>query len=73
MQNWLTLMMLQKKNVKEHNPRWPKVPNHPCKISIIEGSGFGKSNSLFTVRNHHEDIYKIYLYAKINMKQNISC
>ena len=28
-----------KENVKEHNPNWPQVPNHPYGILIIGGSG----------------------------------
>ena len=30
----------------------------------MEGSGFGKKNSLFNLISHQADIYKIYLYAK---------
>ena len=43
--------------------------NHPvaCKFLIIhtiEGSGCGKTNSLFMLICHQSDIHKIYLYAK---------
>ena len=34
----LTLMMLQKKNIKEHTPKWPQIPDHPYKMLIIGGS-----------------------------------
>ena len=30
--NWLTLITLQKKNIKEHNPNWPQIPDHPYRI-----------------------------------------
>ena len=36
-----------KENIKEHNPNWPKIPNHPYKILIIWGWGPGKTNLLF--------------------------
>ena len=51
-------------NIKEYNPNWPKIPDHPCRILIIEGSGSGKTNSLFNLINQQPDIDKIYLYAK---------
>ena len=44
--NWykklLTLMMLQK-NIKEHNPNWPEIPDHPYRTLIISGSGSGRN------------------------------
>ena len=53
-----------KENIKEHNPNWPQVPDHPYRILIIGGSGSGKTNSLFNLINEEPDIDKIYLYAK---------
>ena len=53
-----------KGNTKEHNPNWSKIPDHPYRILIVGGSGFGKTNSLFNLINHEPDIDKIYLYAK---------
>ena len=47
----------------EHNPNWPQILDHPYRILIIGGSGFGKTNSLFNTINHQSDINKIYLYA----------
>ena len=26
-------------NIKEHNPNWPEIPNHPYRILINGGSG----------------------------------
>ena len=37
---------------KEHNPNWPHIPDHPYKMSIIENSGSGKTNSLFNLISH---------------------
>ena len=31
-----------KKNIKEHNPNWPNIPDHPYRILIIGGSGSEK-------------------------------
>ena len=28
---------------KEHNPNWPKIPDHLYRILIIAGSGSGKN------------------------------
>ena len=53
-----------KENIKEHNPNWPQIPDHPYRILIIGGSGSGKTNSLFNLINHQPNIDKIYLYAK---------
>ena len=60
---WWTLTMLQK-NIKEHDPNWPQIPDHPYRMLIIGGSGSGKTNSLFGLINQQPDINKIYLYAK---------
>ena len=51
-------------NVKEHNPNWPQILDHPCRILIAGGYESGKTNSLFNLINHRPDIDKIYLYAK---------
>ena len=53
-----------KENIKEHSPNWPQIPEHPYRILIIGGSGSGKTNSLFNLKNQQPDIDKIYLYAK---------
>ena len=45
-----------KENIKEHNPNWLQIPDHPCRILIIG------VNSLFNLINHLPDIDKIYLY-----------
>ena len=54
-------------NNKEHNEKWPCIPDHPFRISIIGGSGSGKTNRLLNLINeqdNEDDIDKIYLYAK---------
>ena len=48
-----------KENIKEHNPNWLQIPDHPYKILIIGDSGSGKTNSLSNLINHQSDIDKI--------------
>ena len=50
-----------KENIKEHNPNWPQISDHPYRILIIAGSGSGKINSIFNLIIHQPDIDKIYL------------
>ena len=50
--------------LKEYNPNWPKITDHPCQILIIGGSGPVKTNALLNLINHEPDINKMYLYAK---------
>ena len=61
-----------KENIKEYNPNWPQILDHPYKILIIGGSGSGKTNSLFNLINEEPDIDKIYLYAKDPYEANIN-
>ena len=53
-----------KENIKEYNPDWPQIPDHPYRILLIGGSGSGKTNSLFNLINQQPDTDKIYFYAK---------
>ena len=40
------------------------IPDHPCKILIIGGSGPGKINALLNLIKFQPDLDKIYLYAR---------
>ena len=54
-------------NKTEYNSKWPDIPNHPYRILILKGSGSGKKNALFLIKNLiniQPNIDKIYLYAK---------
>ena len=51
-------------DIKEHNPNWPGISDHPYQILIIGGSGSRKTNALLNLINHELDIDKICLYAK---------
>ena len=47
-----------------HKPNWTYIPDHPCRISIIGGTGSGKTNALLNLINYQPDIDKIYFKAK---------
>ena len=47
-----------------NNLKWPYIPDHPYRILITGGSGFGKANALLNLINNQPGIDKIYLYAK---------
>ena len=51
-------------NKTEHNKNWPYIPDKPYRISIIGGSGFGKTHVLLNLIENQPDTDKIYLYAK---------
>ena len=36
------LHYITKEGIKEYNPNWPKIPEHPYWILIIGGYGSGK-------------------------------
>ena len=40
------------KGIKKHNRVWPKISEHPYRISIIGVSGFGKTNALHNLINY---------------------
>ena len=51
-------------NKTERNLKWRYIPDYPCGILIIGGSGSGKTNELLNLKNNQPYIDKIYLYAK---------
>ena len=60
----INLDSITNENNKKHNIKWPYIPNHPCRISIIGGSGSGKRKTLLNLINEQYDIDKIYLCAR---------
>ena len=60
----INLDSITNENNREHNEKWPYIPDHPYRILIIGGSGSGKTNTLLNLINEQNDIPKIYLYAK---------
>ena len=54
-------------NNKEHNEKWPYIPDHSYRILIIGSSGSGKTSPLLNSTKeqyYHDVIDKIYLYAR---------
>ena len=51
-------------NNREHNKKWPYIPDHPYRALIIGGSGSRKTNALLNLINKQDDIDKIFLDAK---------
>ena len=56
-----------KEDIKEHNPQWPEIPDHPYRILIVKGSGSGKTNALLNLinnpnaKNLHEAKYQLLI------------
>ena len=49
---------------KEHNGKWPYIPDHPYRFLIIGVSWSGKANTLLNLIKEQDDIDKMYLYGK---------
>ena len=58
-------------NKTQHNKNWPYIVDHSYRITIIGGSGSGKTNTLLNLMNNQPDIDKIIYMQKILMKLNI--
>ena len=43
-------------NKKEHNPKWPYIPDHPYKRLITGGSGSIKQMHCFNLIDYQNDI-----------------
>ena len=61
-----------REDIKEHNPKWPEIPDHLYRILIIGGSGSRKSNALLNLINNNKILIKFIYKQKIHMKQNIN-
>ena len=62
-----TFNYITKENIKEHNPNWSEIPEHPYRILIIGGSGSIKTNVLLNLINNKPYIDKM---LKIHTKRN---
>ena len=60
----INLDSITNENNKEHNAKWPYIPDHPYRILIIGGSGSGKTNTLLNLIKEQDNMDQIYLYAK---------
>ena len=48
----------------QHSLKWPHISDHPYRILLTGRSASAKRNALLNLINKHQDIDKIYLYAK---------
>ena len=60
----INLDSITNENDKEHNKKWPYIPDHLYTILIIGGSGSGITNALLHLIKTEDDIEKMYLFAK---------
>ena len=60
----INLDSITNENNKEHNGKWPFIPDHLYRILTIGCSGSGKTNALLNLIKEEDDIDKIYLCAK---------
>ena len=54
-------------NIIQHNSKWPYIPDHPCRILIVGGSGSGKTNALLNLTNNQPESY--ICMQRIHMKK----
>ena len=57
----INLDSITNENNKNHNEKWPYIPDHSYRILIIGDSGSGKTNALLHLINEQDDIDKNYL------------
>ena len=43
---------ITKEDIKEHNPKWLEILDHPYRILIFGGSGSAKTNALLNLISH---------------------
>ena len=43
---------ITKEDIKEHNPNWAEIPDHPYRVLIVQVSGSGKTNVLLNIINN---------------------
>ena len=60
----INLDNIASKNNKEHNVKWPHIPDYAYRILIIGGSGSVMTNTLLNLIKQQDIIDKIYLFAK---------
>ena len=61
---------ITKEDIKEQNPNWREISDHPYRILKTGDSRSGETNALLNLINHDLDIDKFFYMLKIRMKQN---
>ena len=61
----INLDSITNENNKEHNEKWPFIPDHPYRILIIVGSGSGKTNVLLNLIKGQTTLKKFICMQKI--------
>ena len=69
-------MIILQNKTEEHNPNWPQIFDHPYRILVLGGSGFGKTNALLNLIKQQDDddysVIKIYFYFRDQNEENIN-
>ena len=60
----INLDSITNENNKKYTEKWPYIPDHPCRILIIAGSGSGKTNALLNLINEQNDIFHWIKFLK---------
>ena len=60
----INLNSITNESNKEHNEKWPFIPDHLYRILINGISGSAKTNAFLNLIRQQDDIKKVYLYAK---------
>ena len=69
----INLDSITNENNKEHNEKWPYIPDHLYRIVIIGGSGSGKTKAWHNLIKEQDEIDQIYLYSKDLSKPKYEC
>ena len=60
----INLDRITNENNKEHNEKWPHIPDHPYRILIIGGSGSWKTNALLNLINNQDKYWQNLFVCK---------
>ena len=63
---------IAKEDIKEHNPNWKQILDHPSGILIAGGSGSAKGKSLLNLTNYDPDIDKKKFICQKSLWKKIS-
>ena len=58
------LYHITKENKKQHNKKWPYIPDHAYRVLIIGDSGSEKASALLSLTSQPDNSDNFYLYAK---------